>query len=242
MNQISENTSKNTHTTVAQLLFEDGITGKVLDIPSGYGAFTHRLMQKNIEVYPADIDNILQVENKNFTIADMNKPLPYNDGFFSAVVCIDGIEHLEKPFDFIRECQRVLQPNGTLIISTPNISSLRSRWRWFWSGHHNKCKSPLNEIKPGFLHHINMLSSHKLRYILHTNSFRIVKFTTNRIKLISYLYFVFIPLSYLYTLLVYNKEEKDPLQREENKQIIKQSFSPSLLFGETMIVKAVKKA
>lgn len=236
---IPENTSKNTHNVVAQLLLEDKTCKKVLDIPSGAGAFTNRLLQQNIEVHSADIENIMMVENKNFREADMNKRLPYEDNTFCAVVCIDGIEHIERPFDFVRECYRVLKPGGHLIISTPNISSIRSRWRWFWTGHHNKCKAPLNEISPTPLHHINMISYPEIRYLLHTNKFEISQVATNRVKGISYAYGVFAPVSYLFTNFVYGKEEKAPEQKEKNKEILQKSFSKPLLFGETMIVKAV---
>ncbi len=240
MPALPENTSKNTHNVVAQLLFEEEQNGPVLDIPSGNGAFTKRLLDKNIQVFSGDIENILMVDNENFRVTDMNEPLPFSEGFFSSVVCIDGIEHLERPFDFITNSQKVIKKGGHIILSTPNINSLRSRWRWFWTSHHNKCKSPLNELSPTPLHHINMMSYQRLRYILHTNGFEITRVTTNRVKTISWLYAIFVPISYMITQFVFNKEEKDVKQRKINKEIISQLFSKALLFGETMIVKAKK--
>jgi ubiquinone/menaquinone biosynthesis C-methylase UbiE len=240
MSLIAENTSKNTHNVVAALLFEEKNYRRVMDIPSGAGAFTKRLLDKNMEVHSADIENIMQVENKHFREADMNKALPYESDFFDAVICIDGIEHLENPFYFIRESCRVTKRGGAIIISTPNITALRSRWRWFWSGHHNKGKLPLNENVPSFLHHINLLSYQRLRYILHTSGFGIVKVTTNRVKAVSWIYSIFIPFAYLFTLFVY-RSEKDTRQKQINKDIVKDLFSKPLLFGETMIIKAVKK-
>lgn len=240
MKHIPENTSKNTHNMVAALLLEDSNSQRVLDIPSGAGAFTQRLLAKQIEVHSGDIENFMEVENPNFREGNMNERLPYEDEFFDAVVCIDGIEHLERPFDFIQECSRVIKKGGRLIISTPNINSIRSRWRWFWTSHHNKNKVPLNEKKPTPLHHINMMAYQRLRYILHTRGFRITTVTTNRIKPISWVYVIFIPFSYLATTFVYNKEEKDAGQRIINKAIKKHLFSKALLFGETMILKAEK--
>lgn len=238
MAKIPENTTKNTHSVIAELLFKHENIEKVLDIPSGAGAFTSRLLEKGIEVHSADIENILMVENENFKQSDMNKVLPYSDDYFSNAVCIDGIEHIERPFDFIRECHRVLKNKGTILISTPNISSLRSRWRWFMTGHHNKCKSPLDEKNPTPLHHIAMISFSEIRYLLHTNGFKITSIKTNRIKLISCLYAVFVPLSFLFTYYVYHREEKNKGQKQRNKEILKQVFRAPLLFGETMIIEA----
>ncbi len=84
-------------------------------------------------------------------------------------MCIDGIEHLRRPFDFIAEVRRVLRIGGEVILSTPNISSLRSRLRWLLTGHHHKCPAPLDERNPNPLHHINMISFPELRYLLHSN-------------------------------------------------------------------------
>lgn len=236
---IPENTSKNTHNVVASML-AGAPYQRVLDIPCGAGAFTSRLMMAGKEVHPADISNILQVSNDNFRRADMNGTLPYEDGFFDSIVCIDGIEHLERPFDFIRECRRILRDGGWLLLSTPNINSLRSRWRWFWTSHHNKNKVPLNERRPGPMHHINMMSYQRLRYILHTNGFRIEDVGTNRVKLISWLYAVFVPFAFLFTAYVYAREEKDRDQAKINREIKKALFGRPLLFGETMIIRARK--
>ncbi len=239
--QIPENTSRNTHHKVAELLLEDRETMKILDIPCGAGAFSYRVLKQGKEVTSADIENLLKFDHAKFFLADMNKPLPFENGEFDAIVCIDGIEHIENPFAFVRECNRILKKNGKLIISTPNITSMRSRWRWFLTGHHNKCKSPLNENKPSSLHHIHMMAFPKIRYILHTSGFKITSIAANRIKPVSWIYIIFFPFSYVLTCFVYRKEEKDDQQRRVNRQIMKTMFSGPVFFGETIIVKANKQ-
>jgi len=175
---IKFNAAKNTHRVVAELLFEEKDCKTALDIPCGAGAFAGMLSGSGITVYSADCENLFEIRDGHFDIADMTKPFPYRDGQFDAVVSIDGIEHIENPFDFIRECRRVLRPGGVCIISTPNISSFRSRARWLWTGFHNKNKTPLDETKPNPLHHINMISFPELRYMLHSNGFKILKIAT----------------------------------------------------------------
>ena len=241
-NGIRENSSRNTHHVAANILLEDSQIQRVLDLPCGRGAFAKRLLDKGLEVYTADCVNLIEIPDARFQNCDMNMPLPYESGTFDAVACIDGIAHIERQFDFIRECSRILRHGGVLVISTPNISSLRSRWRWFITGFHNKRKTPLNEeaLSPEQL--INIISFHDLRYLLHTNGFRIQSIRMNRIKTISWLYAPLIPLCFLLTRRVFHREEKDPEQRRRNREILRQMFSREVLFGETLIVKAVRHA
>ncbi len=248
MTEVAENAAKNTHNVVEALLFNGKSQHqiekmKVLDLPCGEGAFTKRLLQKKIEVIPSDIANIIKINEEvdNFVLSDMDKRLPFNKESFTEIVCIDGIEHIERPFDFIRECTRVLSPSGRVIISTPNISAVRSRWRYFLTGHHNKCKSPLNEDNVTPLHHKNMISFPEIRYILHTNGFEIEKVRTNRIKAISYLYIIFYPFLNLATRMVYSKEESDRDQKTRNNEIKRAMFSRFVYLGETLIICARKK-
>ncbi len=46
--------------------------------------------------------------------------LPLADRSVDLVVSFETIEHLARPADFLDECFRVLEPGGTLIVSTPN--------------------------------------------------------------------------------------------------------------------------
>ena len=237
---ISINTSKNTHETVFEMVDKD-THKKVVDIPSGSGAFVLRLKDHGYQnVFAVDIENILEIEHEPFFQGDMTKTFPLEDKSCDVVVCIDGIEHISQQFDFVKECNRVLKEKGDIIISTPNISSLRSRWKWLTTGHHHKCNSPLDENNPTPLHHIGMISFPEIRYLLHTNGFKITEVRTNRIKPVSWLYVFFLPLIYLSTSWVYYKTGKKQGLTQLNREVFKTMFSKNILFGETMIVKASK--
>lgn len=239
--QPRELTSKHTHAVVAALLATERQCRLVLDLPCGEGAFLERLRAQGLEARGADLVNRLVAPDARFTAADMNQPLPFGDAAFDAVVSIDGIEHLERPFDFVRECHRIVRPGGVLIISTPNISALRSRWRWLLTGFHNKGKVPLNERDANPWHHLNLLSFAALRYLLHRQGFRLTAITTNRIKPVSWLYLPLWPVAALVTALAFRRWEKDPGQRARNGEIRRQMLSPAVAFGETLIVKAVRE-
>ncbi len=240
MRNLSENTTRNTQETVVSIIKKKGLDQVVIDIPCGSGAFTKKLISTGFKVYSSDIKNFTDVNKENFFVANMNTGLPFKDGTIDSIVCIDGIEHIERPFDFISECGRVLKLGGTLVITTPNTSSLRSRFRWFTTGFHNKCKAPLDETSVNPLHHITMVSYPELRYRLHRDVFEIQQVTTNRIKSISWLYGIFVPFFYLFTKLAFKKELKNESEKEIGKSVMKTLFSKPVLFGETLIVEAKK--
>ncbi len=240
---LLENAGDNTHSVVEELVLEERRHAVVLDLPCGEGALTRRLTEKGVKVYAADCENYIRTECADFRVADMNESLPYDDAMFDGVVSVDGIEHIERQFDFIRECRRILKPDGFLIITTPNISALRSRWRWLLTGFHNKCKAPLNERAPIPLFHINMVSLPELRYRLATNGFTITKIEANRVKLISWIYLLLVPFVYLRTFIVFKKYAQSNVEQQElNRQVMQQMFSIPALFGETLIVKAKRSS
>ena len=59
---------------------------------------------------------------------DAEKDLfPYPNNYFDTVLCCELLEHLQRdPMWMINEIHRVLKPGGVLLLSTPNVVSLRS--------------------------------------------------------------------------------------------------------------------
>lgn len=192
---LRENAAKGTHDEVERLLLAEADLAQVADIPCGGGAFLARLRAAGLDPIGIDIADLRADAHGRFRAGDMNEPLPFADGELDALVSIDGIEHIERQFDFIRECARALHPEGRLILSTPNISSLRSRWRWFWTGFHDKAKAPLDATHPTPLHHISMVDFPKLAYMLERAGLQIEAVSTNRVKTVSWFYAPFAPLA-----------------------------------------------
>ncbi len=64
----------------------------------------------------------------NIDLFDAEKdPFPYPDGYFATVLCCELIEHLATdPMRMMAEINRVLKPSGSLVLTTPNLASLRS--------------------------------------------------------------------------------------------------------------------
>jgi SAM-dependent methyltransferase len=229
-----------THQVVYDLLRARVKTGTVLDAPCRTGVFTRRLVDSAAyRVAAMDVERRPGVPDVDFRIGSLNDRLPFPNDCFDAVVSIEGVEYLQQPCHFVRECNRVLRPGGVLIVTAPNISSLRSRWRWFVTGFHNKSGYPLDE-KEGCGDQMRMLSFPELRYMLHTSGFQIQRISTNRSSAINWLYGTLVPLQFSFSLLSFWRTAKTEEHRRQVVEILRQMMSVPILFGESMIIVATE--
>lgn len=54
---------------------------------------------------------------------DLNQPIGFDNEYFTTIFGLSVLEHLLTPCAYLRECYRVLKPDGTLVLLTPNIST-----------------------------------------------------------------------------------------------------------------------
>ncbi|MGC8889892.1 MAG: methyltransferase domain-containing protein [bacterium] len=107
----------------------------VLDVACGEGYGSNMLAETAKEVIGVDIskETIEQARRKyvkkNLCFKVMNaEELSFEDSYFDIVVSFETIEHLERPYKFLKEIKRVLKDGGLFIVSTPNrdLASLGS--------------------------------------------------------------------------------------------------------------------
>ena len=77
----------------------------------------HEVVSESGETFQCDLD-LFDAEKDRF---------PYDDGYFATVLCCELIEHLPSdPMHMMSEINRILRPGGHLVLTTPNVASLRA--------------------------------------------------------------------------------------------------------------------
>jgi ubiquinone/menaquinone biosynthesis C-methylase UbiE len=168
-------------------MMEKESRGRVLDVPCGTGILADRLRKIGFEVCCCDINpSYFSVPELKLDIGDLNRSLPYGDLSFDYIMCLDGIEHTENPFNAIREFHRVLKKGGKLIISLPNYLNIERRLRFLFTGSLSKIPSheTVREFWKGDLSmsHLNPLTYPLLKFVLEHYGFRVIQLERDREK------------------------------------------------------------
>ncbi len=66
------------------------------------------------------IDIAPEFAGPDVLIQDISRGIPFADGAYDFVFCIEVLEHVPNPFGTLTEVNRVLRPGGVLVLSVPN--------------------------------------------------------------------------------------------------------------------------
>ena len=169
--------SRGTHEKVLELL--GNINGEnILDCGAGKGSFTEQLVNKDGKVYACDIDPSRFRLEIPFKKANFNNHIPFNNSFFDKIISIEVIEHLENPAIFIKELSRMIKKNGQLIITTPNIQNVKSKFQFLFKSEFHWFQE--NEFGNKGSRHIHPLYWREIIFLLEKYDFKINKIATNR--------------------------------------------------------------
>lgn len=117
---------------LAPILYEIPKGSMVLDVGCNDGTFMQLLKEKrSCNVFGVDVSEtaLEEAKKKGLSVqyADAEK-LPFSDGTFDVVVCMEVLSHLFDPAGAVREMRRVLKKNGVLLGSTPHLNLERYAW------------------------------------------------------------------------------------------------------------------
>lgn len=99
---------------------------RVLDVGCKHAYLCDILAQRGLDCdyYAVDISDkvIDNLKNKRgtFQVCDAMNGLPFQQGQFDYVFCLELLEHVENPTFMLREIHRVLTNEGALLLSIPN--------------------------------------------------------------------------------------------------------------------------
>jgi len=105
---------------------------KILDIGCGTGIIL-KILEKSATAYgmelsPEAIGFLRKRGLRLITCSDANQSIPFKNDTFSAVTCLDVLEHLENDLTLLKEMVRVCKPDGYILITVPAFDI-------FWSPH-----------------------------------------------------------------------------------------------------------
>ena len=105
-----------------------GHVGRALDVGCGDGRLTAELGAA--ELTAADVSAVAlerarsRLPQARLVELEPDAPLPFGDGEFELVLCLETVEHVRDLQLFLSELRRVLSPGGLLALSTPGTLAL----------------------------------------------------------------------------------------------------------------------
>ena len=137
------------------------------------GRTDHRVETSSAgEIFACDIDHF-NAEKDVF---------PYAGGYFSTVLCCEVIEHLfEDPMHLMLEANRVLKPAGHLLLTTPNVASLRAIDAVLQGYHPGFYHAYMGPARPGAetgARHNREYTPREIRNLLENSGFEVVRLET----------------------------------------------------------------
>jgi ubiquinone/menaquinone biosynthesis C-methylase UbiE len=140
--------------------FREGLTwierykrppGRLLDIGCATGSFLKLVQERRWDCYGVEVSDYaasiardrLGVEIYNGSFEDA----PFPSDFFDVLTMWDIIEHFPKPLEALKTANRVLKPEGILLVNTPNEASLlRKMAKFIYHGSGGVIRYPVTKL------------------------------------------------------------------------------------------------
>jgi SAM-dependent methyltransferase len=168
-----------THEAAAGLLLKHaGPKAGVLDLAAGTGALLLRLKDAGFtDLHATELDpaKFGPVEGVTPRVVDLNADFAASFGRrFAVVLAIEIVEHLESPRHFLSQARDLMEDDGLLLLSTPNVADWIGRLKFLWTGE-LRYFTEWHYRRNG---HISPLTDTQLRMLLMETGFRVLDATT----------------------------------------------------------------
>jgi SAM-dependent methyltransferase len=217
------------------------IIGKtIVDLPAGNGITSTLINELGGKPLPFDLfPEYFTAEGLTCKPADVMSGIPLSNGVADMVICQEGIEHFSDQFAVFKEFNRILAPQGKLIITTPNYSNLRARMSYF-IGETERFNSmmPPNEIDSIWMNntqdsnqiyfgHLFLIGIQRLRTLAKLSGFKISSIEPTKIKSTALILLIlWYPFIYLSNYLAYRKNirKNKGFNSDFQKQVYSEQF------------------
>jgi SAM-dependent methyltransferase len=175
---------------------------------------------------------------------DLNRPLPYAPASFDVVYSTEVIEHIEGHRNFVLEAARVLKPGGWLVLTTPNLHRIASRFNFALSGIHFTKRSLIPwthgpELMEEFHH--RCADFPLLHWLLWKGGLRIQEMRTTEVHTISRVLLVLRPILWLSMRKHVMRHVTDEAEdRTARRDLLRWMNHPALLISEQICLTARK--
>ena len=144
-----------------------------LDLGCHQGQFV-KLLREKYGVMAMGVDNwdpgLKSDDSWGYVQANIEAGIPLDDNF-DVVSALEVIEHMIDTDAFLQRCNRLVKSGGHLILSTPNINSLRNRVLVPFGAY------PVGIEFRNVIHHVRLYNVTTLKSHLAEHGFRIVSIT-----------------------------------------------------------------
>ncbi len=225
---------------------------KVYDLSAGSGFIANLFLQQGAEVFLFD----LFPEQNKFSATpchfiDLQKTFPIESSTADVVICAETMEHLPNQHFFFQEAARILKADGELIITTPNVSSLRSRFSHFVGESEHYSTSLPNEFnaftnwpesKEGYFSKIFLSGILRLRLLAALQGLSILTILKTKASSTSLWLMIFYPIIYFFSYKNYKKQTRLNLAHQKSlREIFKLNTSLRILLSTHLIIEFRKR-
>lgn len=156
--------------------------GNILDIGASPFHITFCLKKLGYDVVGLDLkpSQFSKFINKyDLTIEKCNieeERFPFKNNSFDFIIFLEIFEHLRiNPISTLKEINRVLKPNGILLLTTPNLYAIHKIFMFNFGMSFNDAYDQFDKLKTyGYVGHIREYSTAEVKKFLENTGFKVV--------------------------------------------------------------------